>query len=101
MLGVARLMTRLMSDPDRTRAEFAVLVGDPWQGQGVGAELLQRLMAIARERAMELLWGTVLAENKTMLSLARKLGFAITRGELAGDFDLQINLKALPASAVL
>ena len=67
MLGVARLI----SDPDCTRAEFAVLVGDPWQGQGVGAELMQRLLSIARERSFAFLTGSALADNTTMLTLAR------------------------------
>jgi acetyltransferase len=89
MLGVARLI----SDPDCTRAEFAVLVGDPWQGQGVGAELMQHLIGIARERGFGFLNGTVLAENTTMLALARKLGFAVSAGVGSGDYQLSINLK--------
>jgi acetyltransferase len=89
MLGVARLI----SDPDCTRAEFAVLVGDPWQGQGVGAELMQRLIAVARERRFAFLTGAALAENTTMLTLARKLGFTVTAGAGAGDYQMSINLN--------
>src|ERR1700737_1247073 len=40
ILGVARYV-RLHDDP--RKAEFAVVVGDPWQGQGLGTELLERL----------------------------------------------------------
>jgi acetyltransferase len=89
MLGVARLI----SDPDCTRAEFAVLVGDPWQGQGVGAELMQRLLSIARERRFAFLTGAALAENTTMLTLARRLGFTVSAGAGVGDYQMSINLN--------
>ncbi len=94
MLGVARLM----GDLDGVQGEFAVLVGDPWQGKGVGAELLKRLMRIARERGFRSLTGTVLAENTTMLALARKLGFVIGKGAGADDYDLRIDLQQVPES---
>jgi acetyltransferase len=87
MLGVARLM----ADPDVTRAEFAVLVADAWQGKGVGAALLEECLAIARERGITYVWGKVLPENTTMLALGRKLGFKTRRDAETGDYELQIN----------
>jgi len=75
MLGVARLM----SYPGGTKAEFAVLVGDPWQGKGIGATLMKQLIAIAKERGTESVWGLALAENTNMLALGRKMGFKISR----------------------
>ena len=68
---------RLMSDPDGREAEFAVVVGDRWQGKGLGTKLLEHIISIAKERGIRHLWGLVLAENTTMLSLVRRLGFAI------------------------
>jgi len=75
MLGVSRLM----SDPDGKEAEFAVVVGDSWQGKGLGAKLLEHIISIAKERGIRHLWGLVLAANTTMLSLARQLGFTIKK----------------------
>jgi acetyltransferase len=89
MLAVARLM----GDPDVTRAEFSIVVGDPWQGKGIGAVLLERLIAIAKERDMSFLWGIVLSENTGMLALGRKLGFQVCRVPFSDDFELRINLK--------
>jgi acetyltransferase len=89
ILGVGRLI----SDPDLTTAEFAVLVGDPWQGKGIGTKLLERCIAIAKERSIRTLWGTVLAENTTMLALCHKLGFTITKGSDATEYRLEMNLK--------
>ncbi len=88
MLGVARCM----SDPDVTKAEFAILVGDPWQGKGVGAALLEKCIDIARERGIRTIWGKVLAENTTMLELGRRLGFKVNRDPETGQFELRIQL---------
>jgi acetyltransferase len=88
MLGVARLM----SDPDVTRAEFAIVVGDPWHGKGVGAVLLEECLAIAREHGITYVWGMVLPENTTMLALGHKLGFKVSRDPDSGAFQLQKKL---------
>ena len=90
MLGVARLCT----DPDGKRAEFAILVGDPWHGKGVGARLLEISLRIARNRGIETVWGTVLQENEGMLALSRKLGFKISRSVEPGEMELTIDLKS-------
>jgi acetyltransferase len=89
ILGVARFM----GTPDKRKAEFAVAVGDRWHGTGIGAALMERLVFIARERGVEYMWGDVLAENRQMLALARKLGFAVSfrRGE--GQYELKLDLK--------
>jgi acetyltransferase len=88
MLGVARFM----SDPDVTKAEFAIVVGDPWQGKGVGAVLLEKCIDIARERSMRMIWGKVLPENTTMIGLGRKLGFNVSRDAETGAYELRIHL---------
>jgi len=86
---------RVMSDPDGKRAEFAILVGDPWQGKGVGARLLERCLAIAQERGIETVWGIVLPENTGMLALARKLGFKVSKSDEPGELNLTIDLKSV------
>ncbi|CAN2040847.1 acetyltransferase [Candidatus Magnetomoraceae bacterium gMMP-15] len=90
MLGVARLM----ADPDKIHGEFSVLIGDPWQGKGIGAALMEYLIEIAKKRGMESLWGVVLAENKGMLALGRKLGFDMKYIVESRDYELKIDLKA-------
>jgi acetyltransferase len=88
MLGVARLV----SDPAGREAEFAVLVGDPWQGMGIGGALMERIIDVAEKRRIHSLWGIVLAENTTMLDLARKLGFSISRVADATYYRVEIVL---------
>ncbi len=89
MLGVANIT----GDPDGVKGEFSVLIGDPWQGKGIGAKLLLQCLRIAQERKMEIIWGTVLAENRYMIELGKKLGFAVKQGEDSSEYKLTIDLK--------
>lgn len=73
MMGVSRLVM----DADHQTGEFAVIVGDPWQGKGLGPKLLEQLIAVARDQGVQLLWAEVLAGNKPMLELAKKAGFSV------------------------
>ena len=88
ILGVARLMTK----PGGTDPEFAVAVGDPWHGKGVGAALMKSLLNIAKERGVESIWGTVLGQNTHMLALAHKLGFHVSKVPRSREYELRINL---------
>ena len=87
ILGVARVIT----GPNLREAEFSVVVGDVWQGKGIGAVLLIRCLAIAKERGIQRVMGTVLAENTQMLALGRKLGFSIKREQGIPEYELSIN----------
>lgn len=73
MLGVGRLYGAAGAD----FSEFSVVVGDPWQGVGVGAQLLSHLIFIAKERKIKSIWGLIQRENKNMIELARNLNFTI------------------------
>jgi acetyltransferase len=91
ILGAARVI----ADPDGKKAEFAVMVGDPWQGKGVGAKLLETCLHIAQERGIETVWGIVLRENTQMLALGRKLGFGLSKTDEPGELELTIDLRSL------
>jgi acetyltransferase len=89
MLGVSRVIL----DIRQSYAEFAVIVSDACQGKGIGAELLSQCLAIAKGRGIESVMGVVLAENKQMLALGRKLGFKIARVPGSGEYELRINFQ--------
>lgn len=72
-LGVARYV----SNPDRHSCEFALTVADDWQRKGIGRQLMQRLMTIARDRGIEVMEGEVLANNSKMMRMCERLGFRI------------------------
>jgi len=73
LLGVSRFHI----DPELKTAEYAVVVGDPWQGQGLGRHLMTKLIEVARQRGVRRLTGAVLRENSGMLTLAKELGMEI------------------------
>jgi RimJ/RimL family protein N-acetyltransferase len=60
ILGVGRYI-RLPDHPEV--AEFAIVVGDPFQREGLATELLERLAAAARTQGIERFTATMLAEN--------------------------------------
>ena len=93
ILGVSRLFRG--QRPGKT-AEFAIAVGDAWQGKGIGAVLMEKLMSIARERGVNRLWGMVLAENTQMLTLGQKLGFSVSRDFRSNQYRLEIDPQAMP-----
>lgn len=66
-------------DPDNVRAEFAVAVRSDLKGHGLSYALMTGLIAVARSRGIDELFGDVLSENGAMLQMCRELGFAIGR----------------------
>lgn len=71
IIGEAR-MSRL---PDLESAEMAVMVGDQWQGQGIGKTLCLHCLKIAKELGIKKMYMEVLQVNARMLHSAEKLGF--------------------------
>jgi acetyltransferase len=74
------------ADPET--AHVAIVVGDAWQGRGIGARLLRMLIATARARGLARLEGEVLHENTTALALMARVGFAIRRDPESPDLCL-------------
>lgn len=73
-LGVARYAI----NPDGTSCEFALVVTDEWQGQGIGHKLLASLIREAQNKGLTTMESDVLANNMEMLKLLQPLGFIIT-----------------------
>ena len=88
ILGVARIINH----PDGQQGEFAVIVEDRCQGQGIGAMLLMNALHIAKGRGLKFVYGTVLRENTGMQKLGRKLGFKVKYNEEEEAYDLTIDL---------
>jgi len=72
IIGVARYL----SNPDGQSCEFALTVADEWHRRGIGRQLMERLMTIARDRGLEIMEGDVLTRNRNMLRLCEALGFS-------------------------
>ena len=79
VIGVGRLI-RVRGSTD---AEFAVLVEDRRQGQGLGRILLAHLIDVARREGVHSVVGYVLEDNHRMIRLCEMLGFSV--GKLHGE----------------
>jgi acetyltransferase len=73
IVGVARLF----KDPQRDEAEFAILIGDSWQGKGLGTHVLKLLVRVGRDCHLRRIIGHILADNAAMRRVSRKAGFPV------------------------
>ena len=81
-------LTRVNADNE---AEYAIVISDAFQGQGLGTELLRRLLEIGRMEGVSKVIAYMLGENRGMIAVSEKLGFTFSReGELVkGVIDLK------------
>lgn len=97
IIAVARL--NQLDDP--TEAEFAILVSDRFQHQGLGTELLHHLIAIARNHNIHRIFGEILPENHGMEHVCHHLGFRL-RNDPDEDFVLaELEVEACSKEADL
>jgi acetyltransferase len=80
ILGVGRL-TRV---PRTTEAEFAVLITDRVQGQGLGCEILKRIVETAQREKITRMSGEILPENRAMQRICEKVGLNLKYDADAG-----------------
>jgi acetyltransferase len=89
ILGVSRYYL----DPQTSAAEFALTVGDAWQGHGLGYHLLQSLIEVARQKGVRRLVGWILQENAAMLKLTGELGFRVVPGSEVAVVEVALDLQ--------
>lgn len=75
LIGVARYVR----DADDNGCEFAIVLADAWQGRGIGKRLLGKLVAVAGSRGYGRSYGDILATNRPMLEMVKRLGFRLER----------------------
>jgi acetyltransferase len=68
---------RLIKIHGANEAEFAIVVSDECQGQGLGTHFLKLLIDIGRKEGIELIVGYILPENYTMQQVCKNLGFNV------------------------
>ena len=73
IMGVVRL-SRMHGTNE---ARLSVLVGDPYQGIGLGGELVRRAVDVARKEKMSRLSAVLTTDNQMMLHIFEKCGFRI------------------------
>jgi acetyltransferase len=75
-------------------AEFAIVVGDEWQGQGLGAQLVGALLEHAKRSGIARLAGVTHTRNRAMRILARRLGFGVQPDEDPDLVRMELALAA-------
>jgi acetyltransferase len=79
--GAHRILAvgRLSRQHSLNQAEFALLIADPYQRQGLGSELLRRLVQVGRDERLDRITGVILNENVPMQRLCERVGFRLTQ----------------------
>jgi acetyltransferase len=79
LIAVARLSrTRGGIAANNAEATFNLLISDEFQNQGLGTELLERLIVVARAEGVNRLFAEILSINETMQTICEKLGFILS-----------------------
>ncbi|MBU6258922.1 MAG: GNAT family N-acetyltransferase [Burkholderiales bacterium] len=89
IIGVSRIVT----NPDGTSCEFALVVADDYTGRGLGARLMMSIAEVARSQGLSEIMGLILVNNAGMLRLMSSLGYQIA--PFPEDPDFKIATKAL------
>ena len=71
MIGVSRLV----ADIEKETAEFAIVVGDPWQGIGLGGQLMDKIIEVAKDMKIKKIYASVMKANEAMVTMFRQRDF--------------------------
>lgn len=88
IIGLGQL-TKLHGSRD---AEFAILISDDFQRQGLGTELLTRLVAFGRDEKLEHIVAEILPENEGMKRVSSRLGFSMRMNRVEGVIEASLTL---------
>jgi acetyltransferase len=83
---------RLIKVHGANEAEFAIVVSDECQGQGLGKHFLKLLLEIGRQEGIELIFGHILPDNDAMLRVSKNLGFTVNYDSFAEVMRAEIRL---------
>ncbi|MFW5940391.1 MAG: bifunctional acetate--CoA ligase family protein/GNAT family N-acetyltransferase [Chloroflexota bacterium] len=87
IIGVGRLSKAYSGD----EAEFALLISDRFQRQGLGTELLRRLLQVAEAEDVHKVEAYMLPENRGMKQIVQRLGFELSREEDLIKAEIQLD----------
>lgn len=87
MMGVARLSKLYGKD----EAEFSMIISDRYQCQGLGTELLNRLLEVGKDEGLSYVTAEILSENRAMQHVCQELGFELE--PVAGEAMVKVVYK--------
>jgi acetyltransferase len=83
---------RLSKARGLNEAEFALIISDKYQRNGLGTELLARLVQVGRDEKLSRITASILAENHGMHTVSKKVGFTLHRDANSDDYKAVIQL---------
>lgn len=83
---------RLSKLNGKKEAEFAVIISDRHQCQGLGSELLRQLLQVGRDEHLSKVSAEILSENTAMQHVCKKLGFQLERTDDPSVLRAEIQL---------
>lgn len=97
IIAVARFVR---TPEDSATAEFAIVVGDEWQGDGLGRELMGRLVDAAVTRGVLRFQATMLADNLAIQRLSERFAVGPLRRLRRGNtFEVEFDLPTRTPAA--
>jgi acetyltransferase len=84
-------VVRLEIESERKTGEMAFIVADPWQGLGLGSQMIDHMIEICKYRGLETVYALTLPNNHKAIRLLKKRGFTIKYG--ADEAKATLNLK--------
>ena len=97
-IAIARWMRR---DDAPQQADFALLIQDAYQGQGLGTCLMRLLIQGAQEQGLDSLHGTCLAYNLAMQGVLKRLGPVHFTPLGDGELDILLDLKDFETEPII
>ena len=77
--------------PDRHgEHELAIFVLQPFQGAGIGTNLVETLLGLGQSKGLEKVWLTVERWNDAAVALYKKVGFETTEAE---SFEIEMSIQ--------
>jgi acetyltransferase len=68
---------RCVLETESSNAEFAIAVADEFHRQGLGMQLVRRLLTYASRAGVRRVFGEIMTDNHGMLAFVRRLGFQL------------------------
>jgi len=88
ILGVGRLSKIFPTN----NGEFAIVVSDEYQKQGIGTQLMKLILQVGRNEKVGQISADILPENTEMLQVCEKLGFQLVKNEARKMVRAEITL---------
>jgi len=84
-------VVRLIADQYNETAEYAIVIADPWQNQGLGNKFTDYIHDIAKARGIKKICANVLVTNHIMQHMFRSRGYILEKVEDSYYAELEIN----------